>query len=187
MLGLASSVVAVVAIVANEIRDRRRLQHEREMQQLKIEERRWSTLRDERIRAYATLARLTKRVDESVENPELPAVVEAHSAVGLLAENPKLREVAEDLVRTWEGAWMSVRDAIDAGNPDLYDAPGYKNARDRLRTAFIEPAKDKIGAKRCAPRSRLNGSQGGPGLPAPTAFLTPLSWSQKPRASGSTS
>jgi hypothetical protein len=40
MLGLASSVVAVVAIVANEIRDRRRLQHEREMQQLKIEERR---------------------------------------------------------------------------------------------------------------------------------------------------
>jgi hypothetical protein len=90
MLGLASSVVAVVAIVANEIRDRRRLQHEREMQQLKIEERRWSTLRDERIRAYATLARLTKRVDESVENPELPAVVEAHSEVGLLAENPKL-------------------------------------------------------------------------------------------------
>jgi hypothetical protein len=48
-------------------------------------------------------------VDESVENPELPAVVEAHSEVELLAENPKLREVAEDLVRTWEGAWQGVR------------------------------------------------------------------------------
>jgi hypothetical protein len=147
VLGLASSVVAVVAIVANEFRDRRRLKHERETQQREHEERFRSRLREERIRAYATLARLTKRVDVSVEEPELPAVAEAHSEVELLAENPKLREVSDELFQTWESAWRSVR---NAGAPDPYDVPGFKNVRgllDGLREAFIELAKDEIGVK----------------------------------------
>ena len=81
VLGVSSCVVALAAIAAAEVRDCRRLKHEREMQLGEIEEQRWSSLRDERIRAYSALTRLTKRMDVDTRNPTLPAVAEAHSEV----------------------------------------------------------------------------------------------------------
>jgi hypothetical protein len=137
VIGLGPSVVAVVALVAAELRDRRRLAHEREMQ-----------LNNERRQAYATLARLTRGVDfhklESVRE-----VQEAYAMVELLGEDPKLLKIADDLVRTWSGAWRSARDAHEEGaNP--WDAPGYRNVanlvRD-LRRAFIDRAREELGVE----------------------------------------
>jgi hypothetical protein len=48
LLGIAPAVVALGAIIASEVRDRRRLKHEQDMQEREIGERRWSTLREER-------------------------------------------------------------------------------------------------------------------------------------------
>jgi hypothetical protein len=149
VLSIAPSVVAVAAIVTAELSNRRSLTAAREAQDRELEERRWATLRDERIRAYAALARLTKQVNVSASQPELPAVAEAHSEVELLADNPNLRQVADDLFFTWEGAWRSVRRAIDAGEPDPYNMSGYKNVRELLRglwAAFIELAREEIKA-----------------------------------------
>jgi hypothetical protein len=86
VIGLGPSVVAVVAIVAAEFRDRRRLQHEREMQ-----------LNEARREAYANLSKLTKGMN--IETPEaVPEVREAHALVEILGGNPKLLDVAGTLV-----------------------------------------------------------------------------------------
>lgn len=63
VLGLAGPVVAGIAILANELRDRRRLKHERESQRLEMEEQRLSKLREDRLRVYSDLARVTKVIE----------------------------------------------------------------------------------------------------------------------------
>ena len=138
LLSLIPSVVAVVAIVAAELRDRRGLDHEREMQ-----------LNEARREAYATLARLTRGMDyqklESVRE-----VQEAYTMVELLGGNPKLLDVADKLARTWSEAWQSVRNAHEEESPNPRDAPGYRNRANllhALRRAFIAHAREEIGVK----------------------------------------
>jgi hypothetical protein len=149
LLGLAGPFVAVVALVAAEVRDRRRLKHEQEMQQLEIEEQRWSTLREERLRAYSTMARLTKAVE--AENPDpAPALAEAHSEIEMLADNPELTKVAAVLLQTWGTAWEHARGALDRGVEDPYGTTEFKALRDLLdghRTTFIRLARDELQAK----------------------------------------
>jgi hypothetical protein len=125
LLALASPIVAVVAIGAGELRDRRRLEHEREMQEL--EEHRMTRLREERLRAYSTFARLTKTVE--AENPTPgPALAEAHSEIEMLTDNPELRTAAAVLLQAWGEAWNIARAELERGADNrcagLHDVQG---------------------------------------------------------------
>lgn len=137
VIGLGPTVVAVVALVTAELRDRRRLKHEREMQ-----------LNDARREAYANLSKLTKGM--KIENLEaVPEVREAHAQVEILGGNPKLLDAAGTLVRVWTGAWESARNAYEEG-ASPWDAPGYKNVAPLLvglRAAFLDRAREEIGVK----------------------------------------
>jgi len=91
-------VVAVVAIRA-----------ERDRQEREIEERRWATLREERIRAYATMARLTKTMNPEAEEDPVPALAEAHSEIGMLAGDRQLKAYADALLGDWIPLWEVVQ------------------------------------------------------------------------------
>jgi hypothetical protein len=134
LLGLAGPAVAVVAIRA-----------ERDRQEREIEERRWATLREERIRAYATMARLTKTVEPEVEDP-VPALAEAHSEIEMLTDDPQLRTRADVLLQLWIDVWQSVKKARNEGVENPYDVQEIKikwNLMDGHRTTFIQLAKDE--------------------------------------------
>jgi len=139
----------VAAIVAAEFRERRRLEHEQEIQRLEIEERRWSTLREERLRAYSTFARLTKTVD--AENPSpAPALAEAHSEIEMLTDNPELTTAAAVLLQRWGVAWERSRKALEAGAENPYGMPEFQTLRDELdsrRTIFLRLARAEVAPK----------------------------------------
>jgi hypothetical protein len=146
---LAPSVVALGAIAAAEVREYRRQKHEKAMKAVELEGQRMSKLREERLKAYSTFARLTKSVDAANPSPA-PPLVEAHSEIEMLAENPELRKAADGLLQTWVSAWQSARNALNAGAENPYNAPGFKNHRkslDAQRSAFIQLAKEELGQK----------------------------------------
>ena len=138
------------------------------MQRLDLEERSLSTLRNERIKAYSTLARLTKAIWLEVPGDPLPVVYEALSQVEILSDDPKIKEVAEELVDTWASAWEAANAArLRGASP--FDAPGLRNAEDQLvplRNAFIEHAKAEIKAEAPSregmPESTPQEGRGGP-------------------------
>jgi hypothetical protein len=166
LLGLGPSLAAVAAIVAAEVRDRRRLDHEREMQQLELEERRLSTLREERLRAYSTMARLTKIVD--AENPDpAPDLAEAHSEIEMLTDNPELTTAAAVLMQAWGDAWDRARAALEAGAENPYGSSEFKTLKellDRHRTTFIRLARDEM---KVEPPSHSELAEGFTPLPRP--------------------
>jgi len=83
ILGLSPSLVAIAAIVAAEVRERRRLEHE-----LK------SRLRDERIEAYRKLLAATSTAH--FDDPEaIRAIAKAYNEIALLAETQELVEAAQ--------------------------------------------------------------------------------------------
>lgn len=149
MLGLASPLVAVVAIVVGWLRERSRQDHELKLQRTELEGQRIAKLREERLKAYSSFARLTKTVDYKNESPAAP-LVEAHSEIEILADNPELRKAADSLLETWVSAWESASSAHKAGSPNPFQTPGFKNRKGLLhahREAFIEFAKEELGRK----------------------------------------
>jgi hypothetical protein len=167
LLSLIPSVVAVVAIVAAEFRDRRRLKHEREMQ-----------LNEARREAYANLSKLTKGMN--IENTEaVPEVREAHAQVEILGGNPELLDVADTLVRMWTGAWQSARRAHEEG-ASPWDAPGYKNLENLLpglRAAFLDRTREELGVKgRSAGARELEASPPDDALPGPETAASRPWW-----------
>ncbi len=107
-----------------------------EMKEAELEAQRTLRLRDERIKAYSTLARLTKAIWLDAPGDLLPIVYEALSEVEILADDPKLKETAEKLVDTWATAWESASEARLGGAGQLsspFDAPGYRNVEYLLR------------------------------------------------------
>ncbi len=180
---VAPLLVALIAVsgvvwtvVSNNRRERERQTHERKLKELELDATRESRFREERIKAYSTLARLTKTM--SLEAPEdpLPAVYEALSQVEILAQDPKLREIGEELVDTWAGAWRSAHGAHLEGVGPLespFDTPGYRNREgliSALRNAFIDLAKNELGVEgRTTGLADLEGSNPGEALPGPEA------------------
>lgn len=159
MLGLSSPVVAIAALVATEIRERRRLRHEGDLREADREAEHDARLRDERIEAYSTLARLTKAMWLAVPEDPLPNLYAALSQVEILYEDPELFDAAEDLVDTWTTAWEAAGAARSKGG-SVFDAPDFKDAESQLvplRNAFVQRAKVELGIER---RSRE--VEGGP-------------------------
>jgi hypothetical protein len=86
VLGLAPIIIAVVAIVAESLRERGRRGHERAMR-----------VREERMQAYSTMTRLTK-VIEPTPARTVPELVEALAEIELLTDDPQLFDTAGKLV-----------------------------------------------------------------------------------------
>ncbi len=125
--------------------EEKRQEYEKARQEREIEERRWATLREERLRAYSTFARLTKRVDARNPSPE-KELAEAHSEIEMLTDNAELILAATILLRDWGEAWEHGRRAIEEGGEEPYSTAEFINMRDRLdgrRTVFMRLAKDE--------------------------------------------
>jgi hypothetical protein len=142
-LALLPNIVAFAAIVAAEVRDRRRLVTEREIQ-----------LGNERRQAYATLAQLTARPMD-ISNPEvLSEVYEAYEMVEILSEDERVLEAADELVRTWSEAWSNGNRAVaEAAEGDLHPfyTPQFQSQADQvadLRADFVASAREEIGVKK---------------------------------------
>jgi hypothetical protein len=101
LVGLSASVVAVVAIVAAELRDRRRIKHERE-----------SRLRDERIGAYRKLLVATSTAHVDREGVE--ALSQAYAEISLLASTDELDRAA---ARVWTSYGNTQKIAAKSQNP----------------------------------------------------------------------
>ncbi len=178
VLGLSSPIVAVVALVAAGIRDSkrleyerdreyRRLEHEQEMQRLELEERRWTTLREDRIRAYSALARLTGTVAAGGPHP-VRELSEAHSEIELLTDDARVREAADMLVQAAGHAWQTARNAHDAGADNPYGTPQFEITRkllDARRRAFIEFAKEEVAPRALSREEVPHGSIPSEALP----------------------
>jgi hypothetical protein len=133
LLALATPAVAAVAILA-----------ERDRQEREIEERRWATLREERIRAYATMARLTKTMNPEAEEDPVPALAEAHSEIEMLTDDHQLKVYADALLGDWKALWKFVQEAREQGVENPTGMSGFKVKWDLIdynRDAFIKRAK----------------------------------------------
>jgi hypothetical protein len=127
VLGLASPVVALVAIVAAALTERSRRKHDQKMQRVELEAQRLSKLRDDRLQAYSTLSRLTK-VIRPTPPEKVTDVVEILSEIELLADDPQLLDSASKLValagKTRIAAWRlhqgrATQSEVDSANDKL--------------------------------------------------------------------
>lgn len=116
------------------------------MQRLEIEERRWSTLRDERTRAYSTLARLMATAAAGEPEP-VRELSDAHSEIELLTDDDRVGEAAGELVQVVRQAWLTARNSHDSGVENPYATPQFETTRkleDAHRRAFIQLAKENV-------------------------------------------
>ncbi len=116
-------------------REAKRLEHERQMK-----------IREERLRAYATLARLTKSV-EATEPYQSKDVAEAHSEIEMLTDNSKLKVAADRLLGDALRWRKKARDWYIEGAENPYSHPEVVHARettDRARNEFIRLAKEEL-------------------------------------------
>jgi hypothetical protein len=116
-------------------REAKRLKHEREMK-----------LREERLKAYATFARVTKNIDAS-EPYQTKDLAEAHSTIELLTDNSELQQATEQL---WVAAlrWRKVASHhYEKGVENPYAQPDTEHARDSVdqrRNEFLRLAKEDL-------------------------------------------
>jgi uncharacterized coiled-coil DUF342 family protein len=132
VIGLGPSVVAVVALVAAELRDRRRSTHEREMR-----------LRDERIEVYRKL--LTATTNAHTDREAVDELSAAYVEISLLDGTDEIDRAASEVnVRYFQTQKASYQESQDAGNSDFVPALGKaRAARDR----FLALAPEELGIK----------------------------------------
>jgi len=133
VIGLGPSVVAVVALLAAELRDRRQMNHERE-----------SRLRDERIEAYRKP--LTATTTAHTDREAIDAAESAYVEICLLASTAEIdRAAAEVPVRYLQAQRSSYRET-----QDLEASSGYVPALNKARAArdrFLALAREELGVK----------------------------------------
>jgi hypothetical protein len=116
-------------------REARKLKHDAAMK-----------LRDDRLKGYATMARLTKGVDPE-EPYQSKDLADASAEIELLTGNPDLKQAADDLLRTmldWRGEATKWYEKGHKTN--LYSIPSVRQARDAVETTraeFIRLAKEE--------------------------------------------
>lgn len=123
-------------------REAKRLQHEREMK-----------LREDRQKAYATMARITKGMD--VDDPlQIDDLAEAHSEIEMLTEDLQVLDAAEQVLHAAHAARQKMAHKKDA-TEDSTSHPahrelairGFEDAKadlDKYRTAFINLARKEL-------------------------------------------
>jgi hypothetical protein len=117
-----------------------------------LEDRRLSKLREDRLKAYATLARVTKMV-EAPDPLQVRDLAEAHSEIELLTDEQPLRDAADRLVQASGQARQKAGQARKVGrNP--YQTPEVKHAKETLdncRSEFIQLAKEELQGQKQSP------------------------------------
>lgn len=142
LLGLASPLVALVAVVAAELRERNRLKHGERMQLGEFEAQRLSKLREDRLQAYSTLARLTK-VIQPAQTEKVTDLVEILSEIELLADDPQLFKTAGKVA----GLVARTSYELNKFNQGRTTQAEVDSARDELnecRREFIRLAKEEL-------------------------------------------
>lgn len=142
---------------------RDRQEHERLLKEAEIEEGRMTRQREDRLRAYSTLARLTNQVNAEEQAPVIE-VSGALSEIEILTDNPELKRASDALVGAWEAAWQSAFDAFHAGAKDPHDPKLMRVAKER-RTTFIRLVKEEITPKVQAHQEPTQGSTPEEALP----------------------
>jgi len=169
LLGLIPSVVAVVAIVAAELRDRRRLGHERNMKDAELEAQRETRLRDERIAAYRKL--LAATTTAHVEREGVEALSAAYAEISLLASTDEIDRAA---ARVWttHGKTQEISRKTKKDPPEA-SVSDFAQALHKARIAtdrFLELAREELQVKdRSAGFQKLEGPTPGEALPGPEA------------------
>ena len=137
-------------------REANRLQHEQEME-----------LREDRQRAYATMARTTKGMD--VDDPlQIDDLAEAHSEIEMLTEDPLVLEAAGKVLYAAHAVRQATAHKKNAIEDESASHPGHKELAisgfedakqnlDKCRTVFINVARKELGL----------GSRPSPASPAP--------------------
>jgi len=86
LVGVAGALIGVgLGHFFNDRREAKRLEHEQKMK-----------IREERLQAYATMARITKTIDP-LQSPTQADLGQALSEIELLSENDKLQQCARTL------------------------------------------------------------------------------------------
>ena len=156
VIGLGPSVVAVVAIVAADWRDRRRLKHEREMR-----------LRDERIAAYRKLLAATPTAANDREGAA--ALAAAYAEISLLASTDEMNEVAREV---WLGYALTQRISEEAKKEGKERGEDYLRASARAHHAkdrFLALAHAELGVEGRSHKDlrAVEGYAPGEGMPYP--------------------
>ncbi len=148
VFGLSSPVVAIVALVAAEIRDRRRLQHERDMKEAEIEAGRDDRVRDERIAAYRKFLSATSRA--RMDREGVQALAEDYAEISLLAGSDELDRAA---ARVWVDCGQAQKiarrmqeekgEAVDRTSEFAQALTKVGNARDH----FLKLAREELGVE----------------------------------------
>jgi len=154
-------VVAVVAIVAAELRDRRRLTHEKEMR-----------LRDERIAAYRKL--LAATTTAHVERSGVDALTAAHAEIALLASTDEIDGAAAEVkLAYWQKQKRSYRETQDLDAPASESAQALRKA-EAARNRFLTLAWEELGIEgRSLGYRDLEGDDPGEELPEPQEPSSP--------------
>jgi hypothetical protein len=142
LLGLTGPVVALVAIVAAELRERNRQNHEQKLQRAELEAQRLSRLREDRLQAYSTMARVTK-VIRPAPPEKIADLVEILSEIELLTDDPQLFETAGKLVAlagdTRMTAWRR-----QEGRATQKEVERTKKELTECRREFVRLAKEEL-------------------------------------------
>ena len=157
-------VVAVIGIAGilytqyrSDKREERKQAHERKVKQMELEAAQQQRLRDERMKAYADLARLaftyqSDRPYQSKNPADIKEVLGAYSVVEVLAGSTETRDAAKEL-------FDRVRDVREAGNKTEWhteggktytDDPSHREASDAVYGAwknFTDTAREELQGK----------------------------------------
>ena len=145
---LASLLTVAATLFFTNRREAKRLQHERKMK-----------LREERQKAYATMARITKVMHRDPE--EVDEVAETHSEIEMLTDEPEVLDAAEQLLH----AAIKARRAADRKerlpqHPTIRrEFEEARGALDKCRTDFINLARAELGQGPKPTVSREEGEQ----------------------------
>ena len=151
LISAASTLVVLIAtLLFTYYSNAQRLEHERNMK-----------LHEERLKAYAAMARVTKAIVATSphENTDL---AEAHAEIELVTDNQELINIASELVRVMDNA-RGIRWELEQVNTqDPFQEPKMSVAKKRVereRAQFIQRAKEDLGPtpERPSLRQRLFG------------------------------
>ncbi len=156
LLPLAPSLVAIAAIAAAEIRDRRRIEQEKN-----------SRLRDERIEAYRKL--LAATTTAHVDREGVAALSEAYAEISLLAGT---KEIDRAAARVWTSYANTQKIAAKSQNPQNASSSSffasYLRRAEAAREHFLELAREELQVE---PSQGSTPGEALPGRQEPTSQL----------------
>jgi hypothetical protein len=137
IIGAVTALVVLIATLRfNYVSNAQRLEHERTLK-----------LREDRLKAYATMARVTKAIVASPPNEDTD-LGEAHAEIELVTDDQELVNIGSELVKASASARQVLWELEKLNTQDPWQEPKMRVAKQRLekeRAQFIERAKKDLG------------------------------------------